>query len=52
MTKVQLKDYFYRSNGKNGENGANKLFNALRAENDRIARLRVKRKFALQKAKK
>lgn len=52
MTKVQLNDYFYRSDEKNGDNGANKLFNALRAENDRIARLRVKRKFALQKAKK
>jgi hypothetical protein len=52
MTKVQLKNYFYRSNGKNGDNGANKLFNALRTENDRVARLRVKRKFALQKAKK
>ena len=51
MTKIQLKDYFYCA-AEDGDKRANKLFVALRAENDRIARLRVKRKFALQKAKK
>ncbi len=49
MTKDQLNDLFYRSERKN-ENGACKLFDALRAENDRISRLRVKRKFARNKA--
>ena len=51
MTKDQLNDLFYRLEGKN-ENGACKLFDALRAENDRISRLRVKRKFARNKANK
>lgn len=51
MTKDELKDYFYASDD-DRDNRANKLFHALRGENDRIARIRVKRKFALQKAKK
>ena len=53
MTKDQLRECFYRKKNNDANNGAaKKLFHALRAENDRIARLRVKRKFALQKSKK
>ena len=48
MTKAQLEDCFFRSDN-DGHRRANKLFVALRAENDRIARLRVKRKFAFSK---
>jgi hypothetical protein len=51
MTKQQLKDSFYYAT-EDANKKASKLFAALRGENDRIARFRVKRKFALQKAKK
>jgi hypothetical protein len=51
MSKVQLRDCFY-CDEENGEYQANMLFNALRAENDRVSRLRVKRQFALRKAEK
>uniref|UniRef100_A0A7S4AAH0 Kinesin motor domain-containing protein n=1 Tax=Pseudo-nitzschia australis TaxID=44445 RepID=A0A7S4AAH0_9STRA len=51
MTINQLNERFFNLT-KNGDKKANKLFNALRTENDRVARLRVKRKFALQKANK
>jgi len=50
MTKQQLKHSFYKST-EDGDNKAGKLFAALRGENDRIARLRVKRKFVLQQQK-
>lgn len=50
MTKAQLKDFIYSSDKNN--NRANKLFDALRAENDRISRLRVKQKFAKKKTNK
>ena len=51
MTKQQLKDSFYYAT-EDADKKTSKLFAALRGENDRIARLRVKRKFALQKANK
>jgi hypothetical protein len=48
MGKRQLQETFFE-----GETGkAEKLFLALRAENDRIARLRVKKKLAEQKKSK
>jgi len=50
MGTKELKEFFFNS-AVNGEEKASRLFNALRAENDRVARLRVKRKFALQKTK-
>eukprot|EP00536_Pseudo-nitzschia_multiseries_P008539 jgi/Psemu1/287864/fgenesh1_pg.217_\ len=51
MSMKQLKESFFNA-ALNGDKKASRLFNALRAENDRVARLRVKRKFALQKSKK
>ena len=46
MSKMQLKNTFYDVLD---DKKAEKLFLALRAENDRIARIRVKRRMALQK---
>ena len=46
MSKVQLKSTFYE---KWDDAQAEKLYIALRAENDRIARIRVKRRIALEK---
>ena len=49
MNKEQLQNCFSSDHQTNGGN-PKKLFDALRAENDRIARLKVKQKFARQKA--
>ena len=49
MNKEQLQNCFTTDHQTNGGN-PKKLFDALRAENDRIARLKVKQKFARQKA--
>ena len=46
MSKVQLKNTFYE---KWDDAQAEKLYIALRAENDRVARIRVKRRIALEK---
>jgi hypothetical protein len=46
MSKIQLKNTFYDVLD---DAKAEKLFVALRVENDRVARLRVKRRLALEK---
>ena len=51
MSIHQIKECFFSSSD-SGDRKAKRLFRALRAENDRVARLRVKRKFALQMAEK
>lgn len=47
MTKNELA-FFFCDSTKDAGKRANMLYNALRRESDRIARLRVKRKFALK----